>query len=340
MALSIERLGQGSTGALFDGAFELRVIVEAERDPTIDADTEGLFRATLAGTDTFERDVLVASENGAVMGMAAVSIHHLATNADKAELEIDVHPDHRRRGIGAALVDAALDIAETNGRTSVVATSVNSEQTSAFWEALGAEQKLMDRQSRLWLADTDESLMREWVAKRALRARDYRLEHFTGMTPSHLLSAVAHLNTAMNDAPLDDLDWEPDIWSKDDVLQLDELIIGRGRDRWTTVAFGPDDEPAALTTVSIQLEKPRFAHQGNTSVDPAHRNRGIGRWLKADMWLRLRRDKPAVAALDTDNAESNDPMLAINVAMGFAPLFEWSVWQADVSVLRAHIRAG
>jgi len=97
----------------------------------------------------------------------------------------------------------------------------------------------------------------------------------------------------MNDAPLDGLDWEDEVWTEADVLELDNLIIGRGRERWTTMALGPNDE-------------------------------------------RLRRDAPYVEAIDTDNAASNDAMLAINVAMGFAPLIDWSFWQADTATLRAH----
>ena len=100
------------------------------------------------------------------------------------------------------------------------------------------------------------------------------------------------------------------------------------------MVLGPRDEPAGLSVVSVQHEKPRFAHQGNTVVHPGHRNRGIGRWLKADMWKRLRVDAPHVAAIDTDNAVSNDSMLAINTAMGFEPLVDWGTWQADTSVLR------
>ena len=137
----------------------------------------------------------------------------------------------------------------------------------------------------------------------------------------------------MNDAPIDELDWDDDRWTADDVRQMDDLMIGRGRLGLTTIAFGPGDEPAGLTEVTTQNEKPRFARQGNTVVDPAHRNRGIGRWLKAAMWLRLRDETPFVAAVDTENAQSNDPMLAINVAMGFRPLAEWVTYQADTTVL-------
>lgn len=336
MEISIEPIGTETTGALFDSALELHRILTAERDPALDPDTEGLFRGSLRGTDTFEVQGLVATENGSVVGMATIETHHLQSNSDKAEVEIDVHPERRRRGIGTRLVKAVVDVLEPQGRTVITEINVDGEQTRGFWKAMGAEHKLIERQSRLWLADTDEALMTKWVQQRDARAGEYRLEHWRGPTPDHLLPAAVQLMSAMNDAPLDGLDWEDEIWTEANVLELDNLIIGRGRERWVTMALGPNDEPAGMTAISIQPEKRRFAYQGNTAVDPVHRNRGIGRWLKADMWLRTRRDAPYVEAIDTDNAASNDAMLAINVAMGFTPLIDWSFWQADAATLRAH----
>jgi len=337
MELSIDPLSPDATGTSFDGALNLRRELDAERDPMLDPDNEALFRAGLAGTERFELRTIVASDGDSVVGIALVHLNHLDSNSDKAEVEIEVHPDHRRHGVGTELAAAVVELAEAEGRTSLTGYSVNSTPVRGFWESLGAERKSMDRQSRLWLADTDESMMLDWVAKRQIRAGDYRLEHFRGATPAHLLPAVAHLNTVMNDAPRDDLDWDDDIWTEDDVVEFNELIIGRGREPWSTVVFGSDDTPAGFTAISCQFEKPRFAHQGNTAVDPAHRNRGLGRWIKADMWLRLREEAPHVEAIDTDNAASNDPMLAINVEMGFKPLLDWSIWQADTSTLRKRI---
>ena len=61
-----------------------------------------------------------------------------------------------------------------------------------------------------------------------------------------------------------------------------------------------------------------------------HRNRGLGRWLKAEMWRQLREQRPDVRTLDTGNAESNDAMLAINEAMGFKPHARLGIWQGSI----------
>jgi GNAT superfamily N-acetyltransferase len=75
--------------------------------------------------------------------------------------------------------------------------------------------------------------------------------------------------------------------------------------------------------------------QGGTAVDPTHRNKGLGRWLKAAMLQRLLDERPEVANVDTWNAGSNEPMLAINVALGFRPVKYYNARQIPVPDLLA-----
>ncbi|HKY75356.1 MAG TPA: hypothetical protein VJS45_04400, partial [Acidimicrobiia bacterium] len=63
--------------------------------------------------------------------------------------------------------------------------------------------------------------------------------------------------------------------------------------------------------------------------------RGLGRWLKAVNALRLLDERPDVEFIDTWNAGSNEAMLGINVAMGFAPLENWGDWQASTNEVAA-----
>ncbi len=331
--------GPSATGPLATSATELHRSLAFERDPEFDPISQARYLAGLSGTDTFQQETLLAVSAGKAIGQAIVSTGHMDTNQDKCEVELEVHPDYRRHGVGTALLAGVLEIADSHGRTSLGAYNSLSEQSTAFWNAFGADLKLVERESRMWLKDTDEELMHKWVADRFDRASDYRLEHYKGHAPAHLLPAIAYLNNAMNDAPIDDAELEDDIWTESDVIDLEKIISQRGRERWVTVAFGPNDEPAGQTALSIVLENPKFSFQGNTAVDAAHRNKGIGRWLKADMWLRLRSEAPAVEALHTDNAASNEGMLAINVAMGFKPLHEWGFYQAKTSTIEAHLKA-
>jgi hypothetical protein len=41
----------------------------------------------------------------------------------------------------------------------------------------------------------------------------------------------------------------------------------------------------------------------------------------------LQQHEPAVTSIDTWNADSNAPMLRVNVAMGFQPVRSWGEWE-------------
>jgi hypothetical protein len=70
-------------------------------------------------------------------------------------------------------------------------------------------------------------------------------------------------------------------------------------------------------------------------VAAAHRGHRLGRWLKADNLARARAHQPALAVLQTGNAESNAHMLAINVDQGYRPYRLLANYQAPVGDVRA-----
>jgi GNAT superfamily N-acetyltransferase len=82
-------------------------------------------------------------------------------------------------------------------------------------------------------------------------------------------------------------------------------------------------EIAGFTELLFRPYKPWLVEQEDTGVDPAHRGRGIGRWLKAVNALRVLDEKPAARILETWNDGTNRWMLDINTAMGFRPVVSW-----------------
>lgn len=53
----------------------------------------------------------------------------------------------------------------------------------------------------------------------------------------------------------------------------------------------------------------------------------------------LRRRHPEAEWVDTDNAVSNGPMLAINERLGFRNIRSWAVWQAPAEIPREWLEA-
>jgi GNAT superfamily N-acetyltransferase len=96
----------------------------------------------------------------------------------------------------------------------------------------------------------------------------------------------------------------------------------------------PTQEYVGYTTIKTQELQPDLAWQWDTGVHPEHRNRGLGRWLKAAMIDKIVADYPAMDRVDTFNAGSNEPMLDINIAMGFKPVHLSQAWQGDLATVR------
>ena len=86
---------------------------------------------------------------------------------------------------------------------------------------------------------------------------------------------------------------------------------------------------AGYTQVVWDPENYTVLSQEDTGVVPEHRNRGLGRWLKAAMAEKLLQDLPGAGFILTSNAASNDAMLGINREMGFKLYKTMTTWQID-----------
>jgi GNAT superfamily N-acetyltransferase len=82
---------------------------------------------------------------------------------------------------------------------------------------------------------------------------------------------------------------------------------------------------------------PQTVWQEATAVDPKHRDKGLGRWLKAANVLRLLDERPAARYVETWNAFSNGPMLGINIAMGFEIVNSFAAYQITTSALQERL---
>ena len=78
--------------------------------------------------------------------------------------------------------------------------------------------------------------------------------------------------------------------------------------------------------------------QGLTGVRDVHRGRGLGKWLKAEMLLRVRRDFPEVRVVSTGNASSNEAMLSINERLGFRTHKEPVIVEMTREALEGYVR--
>jgi mycothiol synthase len=278
----------------------------------------------------------VARDGGRMVGQAACAFNDLPENRSHAHVNVMVAPQARRASLGTALFRLALDAAEEWGCTLLDLEARVGGPGAPFLQRMGAELRMVSRRSVCRFEDLDRSLMEAWVRGARERAAGYSVVTWDGPCPDDLIEAYAEIRHVMNTAPLEGLDREDDRYTPDLCRASEATRHAQGYE-WSTVCARHEGsgELVGYTDLLFPRHWPSMAHQEDTGVWPKHRNRGLGRWIKAAMVLRVLDERPAVRRLETWNAGSNEAMLNINVAMGFRPLENWGEWQLPTESARA-----
>lgn len=275
-----------------------------------------------------------------VIVAAAVTVFDLEQNLENGFGRVHVHPDCRGRGFARTLAMPMFDHLENAGRVRFDTWVKKDDPASELTSRLGLKPVYEEKRSRLSLNDLDPDLMQSWVDRAADRAGDYELHYYELPLPDDIVEDFCDLAFIMNTAPREDYDAEDGVLTPQTWRGIEQSVIDSKCQLHTLIAaHRPSDGFAGYTQIKTQDFQPDLAWQWNTGVHPAHRNKGLGRWLKAAMIRQIVDEYPAVARVDTYNAGSNEPMLNINVAMGFRPVHVSQTWQGDLATVRERLRA-
>ena len=310
--------------------------VDGEVHPEDPRRPDAMIEARLRTTSKLsQRREFIASAGDRLVGRAMFSRNLTGSNEHIREIELAVHPDHRRRGVGRALLAAGLsEIAEGDAKLIEWFTTSRVPASGAVSTHLGATPGLRMRVSQLELGSIDRALMQAWAAL----IPGYRLEWIVDQIPAHLLEQALEAFRAINRMPLEDLDMEPWKFTEEIVRDWERTRKGRGQTYWLILAIeNATGEAAGFTDVVFDHRYPHQIHQGGTAVDPKHQGRDIGKCVKAMMVNRIIAEMPEARFIRTENAGSNAPMLAINVKMGFAPAWEDTIWQLALADAKRYV---
>ena len=263
----------------------------------------------------------------------AAAVYETTTydNPHVAWLGLDVHPDQRRRGHASAVLDFLLDRARADGKTTVGADSWDSPGPQAFAARHGFERKLVSVNRRQHLAKVDRTELDRLHDEAVVAAADYELVRRVGATPADELPALAEMTAAINDAPLDDLDIDDEVFPPERIAAYESAQAGQGNVLHRVYArHRVTGELAGHTVVALEALRPWIAHQHDTAVVRAHRGHRLGILLKTDMMRWLAEVQPQVESIDTWNAESNDHMIGVNRALGYEVLARALAYQRSL----------
>lgn len=268
----------------------------------------------------------VAVDGGEALGHLRLYLP-TTSNPHYAEAELNVHPDHRRRGIGTALLDSLLDTARAEHRSELVVLAhrtwgdgpKRSESGPAFLEHHGFALALTEIERRLELASIDpETERRLRLRAEAESSDDYELVSWTGRTPEEHLEALCRLESMIFDEiPLGDVDLRRREVTVEEQRAKDDRNEASGNIPVRTVAVHrPTGAPAALTTIYVRGGEAE-ARQAITITARAHRGHRLGMLTKLRNLAQLRERFGHVTTVWAGNADTNAHMVAINEALGY-----------------------
>lgn len=271
---------------------------------------------------TTERRAYLAVQHGDVVGSGSLALG-LKDNLHAAAIAVTVPPQHRRRGIGSALLAHIEHAARDAGRRTFRSSTAWSASAPAdgagqpgreFARRHGYEIALGDLQSRLALPVAD-AVIDDLLTQAP--AAGYEIRSWVGPVPDELVAEWALLDALLDtEAPTGDLDLEAAGGDVADFRADERMQQRQNRTSYGTVAVASDGRIAAYTQLMHSGDDGN-AYQWGTLVRREDRGHRLGLRIKLENLRQLQRHDPGIPCIYTYNAESNAHMLAVNTRLGF-----------------------
>ena len=254
---------------------------------------------------------------------------------------VEVAPAYRRRGLGSRLLELAERVITDLGRSIYMGwvdypiaqlalpgprlsapdgdAAIPAELTSVrFATRHGYVIGQLERSSVLAI-DGRVDEFRAQSARREAAASDYRLVGWVDHVPDEFVDSYAAARARMAlDVPAGGLTIDEEQWDADRVRVHEAQATSGGRTLLVQAAVAPDGSVAGYTELELPPGKP-VAYQSDTLVVAAHRGHALGMRMKLANLVRLGEVAPDRTTVYTWNADENEHMLAINIALGFEP---------------------
>lgn len=265
----------------------------------------------------WRRRILLAAVDGTAMVGVADLVLPTAENTHLADLEVNVAPQHRRRGVGTALHEWADRLRRDESRTTVLGelcVPIGADgpglrfATSLGYQVVHIEEHLAVK------------LPADPVKVSALTrvVPDYEIVTWSGRCPDEHRAAYVDMRNQMNaDVPTGDVDAAP-VAFDEERLAASEARMARS---YVTVVSAArrisDGEMSGYSLVFLD-HSDDVALQDDTLVMPGHRGLGLGMQLKLATLSVIEAEHPSRTTLHTWTDPDNGAMYRTNVNFGFA----------------------
>ena len=295
------------------------------------------------------REGRLIREHGRLIGRVLFDLP-ITEDVHMAKMMLEIHPDARGRGFGAAAYEVRERAVREAGRSEIRAWVVHREvdgpripsptgvgdipaldPAAQMLLRRGFELGQVERMSVLELGGQHDAALEALRSEsREAAGGDYRYVSWAYPTPDEYVDGYAKLKARMStDAPQGDLAEDEQQW---DAKRVRDELEGTAIARGDVVLVGaiqhvPSGELVAFTELQRLADGTKRADQEDTLVLKEHRGNRLGMLVKAENLLAWRQLSPDTERVYTYNAEENRPMLGVNEALGFRPFVSEGAWR-------------
>ena len=281
-------------------------------------------------------ELLAAAEPGGPMLGVGMLEFPERDNLHAAEIVVAVHPRHRRRGVGTAIVERMAEVARADGRRTLniivdVPVAAAADHPSVYFGPRTGFESTLPGHSRHLRVPMDSQRLAQLraVVATARDASAYRVLTFETPWPRAFVpDHCALLQVMSTDEPAGDGERAAEEWDEERLRENDELLAARGVRKLAAVAQHVESgRLVAMTEILVADNVPQQAWQMITVVHHDHRGHRLGLAVKLANLELLAERAPEVELIVTGNASVNAPMIAVNDMMGFEIAGQGTFWQ-------------
>lgn len=309
---------------------------------TTEWDVDDALSLSLAKSNTTDSVYrLIAFDGDRLIGFANVYVND-RDSPDMGNYLVYVDADHRRQGVGTALIErldahaaergltrlTAWVLSPMAGDEPVVVPETGVGRAPANYSGMrfalrnGFVLEQVERVSRYDFAAPAVAPGDALAEATAAAGDDYELIAWEGPAPDDIVGGLVTLKERMaTDPPSGGMDVVVATWDVARLRELEDRFLPGHRMWRTVVRHRPSGEIVALNELLRSTTNPEaLVDQWDTIVLPEHRGHRLGMLVKAANLIQVRDGDPAARSIVTWNAEENRYMLAVNEALGFRPI--------------------
>ncbi len=313
-------------------------------DPPMDRKTwESAMQADSAENDLVAYEAVDAEQNEKIAGFFRLLFWKDSSPSYKGNEHIcnmpmfSVRREYRRRGIAAKLLSVLYDEVRERGRQSIVGQIMN-EAGRVLVRSIGGKEALAMQDNRLNLDSVDWDMVKAWVKEGPKRSPGTRIVFFHSI-PDTILGQYCDVYTEVgNQAPREQLKVGDEIVTPESWRNRMEKLAEAGMKYLAALTIEKNGDISGLTDVAWLPVRPSILNQWLTGVQEKYRGKGLGKWLKGAVLLKVKKEFPTVTSIQTGNATSNEPMLDINRRLGFKMYRQIYLCQIELDELEMYLK--